>query len=57
MEISGGEPDVVNYDKNADEYCFSTVPQKARKEEEVFAMIVKLWIPEKKINRKTMCFR
>ena len=22
MEISGGEPDVVNYDKNADEYLF-----------------------------------
>lgn len=57
MEISGGEPNVVNYDKTLMNICFSTVPQKAQKEEEVFAMIVKLWIPEKKINRKTMCFR
>lgn len=41
MELTGGEPDIVAYDEEAEEYLL-TVRQKLRKAEEMFAMTLKL---------------
>jgi hypothetical protein len=41
MENTGGEPDIVGYDKETDEYIFMIVQRKALKVEEVFVMTKK----------------
>lgn len=43
MEITGGEPDVISYDKLEDAFIFATVQPKAPKIEEVYAMITRPW--------------
>lgn len=52
MERTGGEPDVVGYDKNTGEYIFMIVQQKVLRAAEVSAMTKKPSIQEKKINPK-----
>ncbi len=41
MERTGGEPDVVGYDKKANEYIFSIVLWKVQRAAEAFVMIRK----------------
>ena len=52
MERTGGEPDVVGYDKKAGEYIFMIVQRKVLKAAEVFVTTVKGWSQEKNINQK-----
>lgn len=54
MEKTEGEPDVVGYDKNSDEYIFLIALPKVRNHEEAFVTIEKLWIQEKNTNQKTV---
>lgn len=39
MEQTDGEPDVIRYDDQSDEYILQIVQKKAQKDAEVFAMI------------------
>ena len=48
MERTGGEPDVVGYDRKTGEFA----QRKARKAAEVFATTTKRWSQEKKINQR-----
>lgn len=52
VERTGGEPDVIVFDKETGE--FMIVHQKVLKVAEVFAMTVKRWSRGKTINHKTM---
>ena len=52
MERTGGEPDVVGYDKKSGEYIFMIVPRKVLLTAEVFATTVKRWNQEKNISQK-----
>ena len=52
MEITGGEPDVINYDKKADVYIFYDCSEQSPKAAEVFVMIERHWSQGKSINRK-----
>ena len=52
MERTGGEPDVVAYDKKTGDYFFLIVQQKVRKAAEVFVTTVKGLNQEKNLNRK-----
>ena len=54
MEDTGGEPDVMAYDKETDEYIFLIVRKKARKDAEVFATTPRHLRPGKNINRSTV---
>ncbi len=54
MEDSGGEPDVVEYDKKTDEFFFTIAQRKVLKVAEAFVMIERHWIQEKKTNPKPM---
>jgi len=52
MEITGGEPDVVGYDKRPVNTFFMTAQQKALKTGEMFVTIMKHWRKGKNINQK-----
>src|SRR5690348_17602026 len=52
MERTGGEPDVVGYDKKSGEYIFMIVPRKVLLTAEVFATTVKRWNQEKNISQR-----
>ena len=41
MEVTGGEPDVVGYDEEKDEYTFYDCSRRVLKAAEVFVMILK----------------
>lgn len=41
MEQTGGEPDVIDYDKKSGEFIFVIVRLKAQKADEVYVMIAK----------------
>ncbi len=53
MEITEGEPDVVDYDKKSGEYIFMIALQKVQKAAEVFVTILNRWPQEKNINLRT----
>jgi hypothetical protein len=54
MENTGGEPDVVGYDKKTDEYIFMIAQSKARKIAEAYVTTSMRGIREKRINQKIM---
>lgn len=55
MEKTGGEPDVIGYDKKTDEYIFcDCVSRKFQKVVGVFATTAKVWSQGKNLNRKIM---
>ena len=41
MEVTGGEPDVVGYDEEKDEYTFYDCSKESPKGRRVFVMILK----------------
>ena len=53
MERTGGEPDVVGYDKKTGEYIFYDCSAESPKDGEVFATTKKRWRKGKNINQKT----
>src|ERR1044072_2488599 len=53
MELTGGEPDVVGYNKKTGEYIFYDCSPRVRKNAGVFAMTAKRWQRAKKTSRKT----
>ena len=53
MERTGGEPDVVGFDKKTGEYIFYDCSAESPKDAEVFATMQKLLHQEKNINQKT----
>jgi len=53
MEVTGGEPDVVGYDKKTDEYIFFDCSAESPKNRRSYCTIVRRWTQEKKINPKT----
>ena len=55
MEETGGEPDVEGYDKKTDEYIFTIVRQKARKDAEAFVMIGKHLNLEENKKQRLQC--
>lgn len=52
MERTGGEPDVVGYDKKTGEYIFYDCAAESRKTAEVFVTTTKHWSRGKNINRR-----
>jgi hypothetical protein len=54
MEITGGEPDVVGYDKKKGEYIFYDCSAESPKGRRVFVTMAMRWSQGKKINRKIM---
>jgi len=54
MEKTGGEPDVISYEKKQRSTFLSIVQQKVPKVSEVFATIMKHRNQEKNTNQKTM---
>jgi hypothetical protein len=53
MEITGGEPDVVSYDKKQTSTLSMTVQRRVRKAAEVFVTTGKHWRQEKNLNQPT----
>jgi len=53
MERTGGEPDVVGYDKMTANSFFMIAPRKVPKAAETFVTTVKLWSQGKNTNQKT----
>src|SRR5699024_10396449 len=54
MEQTGGQPDVVSYDHEADKLIFLIVRQKVLKVAAVFVMIVRRWNQEQSTNLSRM---
>ena len=54
MEGTGGEPDVIAYDKKSNELISLIVQPKLPKTVEMFATIERHWMQEKSISQKTV---
>lgn len=52
MEATGGEPDVVGFDKKTGEFVFLIARPKALKDAEVFVLIARGWNRAKNTGRK-----